>query len=88
MSFRPLTSQNSQGQNYGQINDMIRSLNKEQQIKTFNGPTGDPAITIGKINNDGTYGIKFSDGTVTTTITASSIVQNDGTNDRLFLGNE
>lgn len=87
MAFRPLSTQNSEGQNYGQINDMVRQLNKESQVKTFKGEGGANAITIGKLE-DGVYGIKFSDGTVTTTITAGSIVQNDGTNDRLYLGNE
>lgn len=87
MGLKPVASSNSYGQNLGQLNDMVRQLNQEQKVKTFNGPTGEPAITIGRIG-DGTYGIKFSDGTVTTTITASSIIQNDGTNDRLFLGNE
>lgn len=66
---------------------MVRQLNKEQQVKTFKGPNNVDAVRIGKLG-DGVYGIQFSDGVVTTTITAASIVQNDGTHDRLFLGNE
>lgn len=87
MSFRPLNTQNSQGQNYGQINDMVRQLNKEQKVKVFKGD-GENQVLIGKLPNDEGYGLYLTDGTVTTIITAASITQNDGTNDRLFLGNE
>jgi len=62
MSFKPIITKNSTGQNYSQINDMVRSLNKEQQIKTFNGPGGSPAITIGKYA-EGRYGLLISDDT-------------------------
>lgn len=87
MTFRPIISQNSHRQNIGQINDMIRDLNREQTTKTYKGSDGEPAVIIGKLPS-GEYGIRFTDGTVTTTITAASFVQNDGTNDRLFMGNE
>lgn len=87
MSLRPLVSKNSHTQNLGQINDMMRQINKEQVVKTFKGSNGDPAVIIGRIDDD-TYGIRLTDGTVTTTIVASGITQNDGTNDRIFMGNE
>ena len=35
-----------------------------------------------------TDGFHLTDGTVTTNITPSSITQNDGVNDRIFLGGE
>lgn len=60
MAFRPLTSENSQGQNYGQINDMIRSLNKEQQVKTFKQANGNAIIT-GKLPYSGGYGSLYYD---------------------------
>lgn len=87
MGLRPIISTNSYGQNLGQLNDMVRQLNREQVTKTFKGDDGEPAVIIGRLPS-GDYGIQFSDGTVTTTITAASIVQNDGEDDRLFLGNE
>lgn len=85
--LRPLSTQNSQLQNYGQLNDMIRKLNKEQQVKTFNGPTGEPAVIVGKLPS-GEYGIYLSNGTVTTTITAERLLQNDGSNDRVLMGDD
>lgn len=60
MAFRPIASTNSTVQNYGQINDMVRSLNKEQQVKTFNGLSGDTAVIIGKYSQ-GKYGLVISD---------------------------
>ncbi len=48
MAFRPLTAQNSYGQNIGQINDVTRQLNKEQVTKVYKGPNNTNAITIGK----------------------------------------
>lgn len=70
MTFRPLISTNSTPQNYGQINDMVRSLNKEQQVKVFKGSTGKPAVIIGKYNDD-EYGISFynNNGVLVRTIT-------------------
>ena len=85
--LRPLSTQNSQGQNYGQVNDMIRQINREATTKTYKGSNGEPAVTIGKLST-GEYGIEFTDGTVTTTITAKKILQNDGTNDRLLMGED
>lgn len=49
MSFRPVTPQNSMGQNLGQINDMVRMLNREQAVKTFKQPGGANAIVNGKL---------------------------------------
>jgi len=62
MSFRPISSTNSTVQNYGQINDMVRSLNKEQQVKAFNGTSGETAIIIGKYAAS-KYGLVISDDT-------------------------
>ena len=64
MSFRPINSKNSYVQNSGQINDMVRSLNKEQQVKAFNGPNSTTALVIGKYA-EGRYGLVISDGTGT-----------------------
>lgn len=64
MSLRPLNTTNSKTQNYGQINDMVRSLNKEQQVKVFNGPNSTQAVVIGKYA-DGRYGLLISDSSGT-----------------------
>lgn len=61
MAFRALSSQNSDRQNWGQVNDMVRQLNNEQQVKAFKGPTGTNAVVIGKMPN-GKYGILIYDG--------------------------
>lgn len=60
MTFRPLGASNSYSQNLGQINDMTRSLNKEQQVKTFNGSNGESAVLIGKYSTS-KYGMVCSD---------------------------
>ena len=49
MPFRPLNSKNSTPQNYGQINDMVRQLNREQQVKTFKQAGGANAIVNGRL---------------------------------------
>lgn len=49
MSFRPVTPQNSMGQNLGQINDMVRQLNREQAVKTFKQAGGNNAIINGRL---------------------------------------
>lgn len=64
MTFRPVTTRNSNLQNFGQINDMVRGLNKEQQVKTFNGPGGIPAQVTGRYM-EGRYGTLISDSTGT-----------------------
>lgn len=88
MAFRPISSKNSYGQNLGQVNDMVRQLNKEQQTKTFNGTNGEPAVIIGKLGT-GEYGLSFSDGETTfLTITKDGIVLNDGTTDRVLIGKD
>lgn len=48
MAFKPLHTTNSTSQNYGQVNDMVRQLNKEQQVKTFKQPGGN-AVIQGKL---------------------------------------
>lgn len=60
MAFKPLTSQNSQSQNYGQINDMVRQLNNEQTTKTFKQPGGN-AVINGKLPYQGGYGSLYYD---------------------------
>lgn len=62
MSFRPIIPQNSYGQNIGQLNDMIRDLNREQVTKTFKGPGGYNAILQGKLAAN-QYGTIYSDAT-------------------------
>lgn len=60
MTFRPLSTSNSTGQNYGQINDMARQLNKEQTVKAFKQPGGNAVIT-GKLPYEGGYGTLYYD---------------------------
>ncbi len=60
MALRPLTTQNSQGQNYGELNNMIRQLNKEQTTKTYKQPGGN-AIVTGKLPYEGGYGSLYYD---------------------------
>lgn len=55
----PLNSKNSTQQNYGQINDIVRSLNKEQTTKTFKQPDGNSIIN-GRLPN-GRYGSIYYD---------------------------
>lgn len=55
MNFRPLNTQNSQLQNYGQINDMMRQLNNEQTTKAFKQPGGN-AIVTGRLPDSLGYG--------------------------------
>lgn len=55
MALKPLLSTNSTSQNYNQINDMIRSINNEQQTKVFYGANNEPAVLNGKYA-DGRYG--------------------------------
>ncbi len=60
MTLQPVNSNNSNKANLNQINDMIRGLNREQQVKVFNGSTGDPAVIIGKYATE-RYGLVISD---------------------------
>lgn len=62
MAFRPVSSQNSYAQNWGQVNDMIRQLNKEQTVKTFKQPGGN-AIISGKLPYEKGYGSLYYDST-------------------------
>lgn len=70
MNFRPVNSQNSHGQTLGQLNDMLRQLNKEQQVKVFKGPGGNNALITGKLPNDLGYGFQFNDSSDTPLIVA------------------
>lgn len=60
MTFRPITTGNSTGQNYGQINDMVRTLNKEQTTKTFKQAGGN-SLVQGKLPFEGGYGSLYYD---------------------------
>lgn len=60
MAFQPLNSQNSTKSNYSQINDMVRTLNKEQTVKTYKQASGN-AIIQGRLPWGG-YGQLFYDG--------------------------
>lgn len=60
MSFRAFSSSNSYSRNIGQMTDVSRQLALEQQVKTFNGSNGQPAVTIGKYA-DGKYGYMATD---------------------------
>lgn len=62
MALRPLTTQNSLGTNFGQVNDMVRQLNKEQVTKTFKQANGN-AIVEGKLPYSGGYGSLYYDTT-------------------------
>jgi hypothetical protein len=62
MALKPLNSQNSLSQNFGQINDMVRQLNHEQTTKVFKQAGGD-AIVEGKLPFDGGYGSLYYDAT-------------------------
>lgn len=64
MAFRPVSTSNSMGQNLGEINNITRQLNKEQQVKVFNGPNNTQAVTIGKYSAT-KYGIVIADETGT-----------------------
>lgn len=61
MGFQPLNTSNSLGSNYGQVNNMIRQLDKEQTVKTFRQASGN-AIINGRYA-DGKYGNVFYDST-------------------------
>lgn len=58
--FRPVTSKNSYSQNWNEMNNMIRQLNKEQTTKAFLQPGGNAIIT-GKLPYEGGYGTLYYD---------------------------
>lgn len=60
MPFRPLSDQNRYSTNTNEINNMIRTLNKEQTVKTFKQATGN-AIIVGKLPYEGGYGSLYYD---------------------------
>lgn len=60
MGFRPISTQNSYTQNWGEVNNMIRQLNKEQTTKVFKQAGGN-AIISGKLPYDGGYGSLYYD---------------------------
>jgi hypothetical protein len=60
MTFRPVISGNSYNSNLNQVNDMVRSLNKEQQVKVFKGANNVNAVVTGRYIDD-RYGLLISD---------------------------
>lgn len=60
MTLRPLKSSNKYSNNLGEINDMVRQLNREQQVKTFKAANDINAVIIGKYM-EGRYGLVISD---------------------------
>lgn len=62
MGFRPISSQNSYSQNWNEVNNMVRQLNKEQTTKVFKQAGGN-AIINGKLPYDGGYGSLYYDDT-------------------------
>lgn len=60
MSFRPIATKNSYSQNWNEVNNMIRTLNKEQTVKTFKQASGNAIIT-GKLPYAGGYGSLYYD---------------------------
>lgn len=60
MAFKPLNTGVSTSQNYGQVNDMVRQLNREQVTKTFKQPGGNSQIQ-GKLPYEGGYGSLYYD---------------------------
>lgn len=60
MVLQPISTTNTQGSNYNQINDMVRQLNKEQTVKVFRQANGNAIIT-GKLPYDGGYGTLYYD---------------------------
>lgn len=59
MNFRPLSTQNSDITNLGQINDMMRELSKLDEIQIFKDDSGTRRVLLGK-GKDGFYGLKVS----------------------------
>lgn len=76
MTFRPVTTSNSLGQNFNELNNVTRQLNKEQQIKVFKGPNNTNAVIIGKYGESG-YGLLIADSTGTNRILIGQ-APNDG----------
>lgn len=69
------------------VNANFAQLDSEAVAKQFKDGNNN-SMLIGVLS-DGTYGIEFSDGSVTfLKITKDGIVLNDGTNDRLLLGKQ
>lgn len=60
MAIRPLITSNSMSQNYAQVNEMVKQLNREATTKTFKQPGGN-AIIQGKLPYTGGYGILQAD---------------------------
>lgn len=61
MSLQPISTANSTGANYNQVNNMVRQLNKEQTTKVFKGPSGSNAVITGKLPYEGGYGTLYYD---------------------------
>lgn len=57
----PLNTGNSTGQNYAQVNDLMRQFNNEKTAKTFRRSQGDNAIITGRLPDDLGYGTLLYD---------------------------
>jgi len=60
MALRPISSENSYKQNWNEVNNMVRQLNKEQVTKTYKQAGGN-AILEGKLPYEGGYGSLYYD---------------------------
>lgn len=60
MAYRPISSTNKYSQNWNEVNNMVRQLNKEQITKTYK-QSGGNAILQGKLPYDGGYGSLYYD---------------------------
>lgn len=59
MKYRPLTTGNSLGANFSQINAMAKELNKRERVEIFKDDSGTRRVLLGKGLN-GFYGLKVS----------------------------
>lgn len=80
MSFRPVISSNSYGQNLNEINGIMRTIQNEQRVKIFKDDVGMRRVLLGK-GKDGFYGMKVSpDGTDVTTAADDELIFNSNQN--------
>jgi hypothetical protein len=64
----PLSTQNSDMQNYAQVNDLSREFDARKVVQMFKDTSGIPRIIIGKLP-DGTHGLVISkEGVDVTTV--------------------
>ena len=85
--LKPVIYTNSNMSNLNQINDMVRSLNKEQQVKVFKGSTGKSALVVGKYA-DGSYGTAYYDvdGNLVSKSDGKQTIFYDSSDARILIG--